>query len=225
MTKARFIFWDSDNTLTANGDLHWRKHKETLAACGIALPDEFQTRIYQNNGRQNWDWLTRELGLNVPCDDYLQQVDGWYADHVSEISFRPGIPAALDLFAAAGCRQCVVSNGRRNSVLLALEAKNIVSRFDFIMCKEDYEGRKPDAAPYLAARAKMEGIVGAYIDPASCLAIEDDPLGVKSAHGAKIPVIHRRLHRDDAHSPEAFISVFEEDEFIAACKSAVAQTS
>ncbi len=222
MAKARFIFWDSDNTLTANGDLHWRKHKESLATLGIILPDTFQTRIYQNNGKQNWEWLTRELGLSMPCDDYLQQVDKWYADHVGEIQFRPGIIQALDMFASAGCRQCVVSNGRRNSVLMALEAKNIVSRFDFIMCKEDYEGRKPDAAPYLAARAKMEGIVGAYIDPETCLAIEDDPLGVTSAHAAKIPVIHRRLNKEDPHSPAGLISVYEEDEFIAACKTAIA---
>ncbi len=219
MSKARFIFWDSDNTLTANGDLHWRKHKETLAGLGITLPDTFQTRIYQNNGRQNWEWLTRELGLSMPCDDYLKQVDTWYADHVSQIAFRPGIPEALQMFADAGCRQCVVSNGRRNSVLLALEARAIVSRFEFVMCKEDYEGRKPEAAPYLAARAKMEGLVGAYIDPDTCLAIEDDPLGVTSAHAAKIPVIHRRLHDSDPHAAGADASVYSEEDFMKALKA------
>lgn len=219
MTRTSYIFWDADNTLTANGDLHWRKHVETAQRYGVTINSSFQMRIYHNNGAQNWLWLTTELGLDVPQDTYLAEIDQWYSDHVSEISFRPGVEEALDLFAAAGCRQCVVSNGRRNSVLMALNAKGIVPRFDFILCKEDYEGRKPDPAPYLAARAKMEGIVGAYIDPDHCLAIEDDPLGVSSAHSARIPVIHRRLRDDDAHAMEASRSVYTEEDFLSAVRS------
>lgn len=217
MTRISYVFWDSDNTLTANGDLHWRKHVETAARYGVMIPESYQKRIYHNNGQQNWEWLNGEFGLDVPAHLYLREVDEWYAAHVSEIEFRPGIPEALDLFAAKGCRQCVVSNGRRNSVLLALEAKGLVPKFEFILCKEDYDGRKPDPAPYLVARAKMDGIVGASIDPTHCLAIEDDPLGVTSAHKAGMQVIHRRLQESDPSSPEADASAFEKDEFLAAC--------
>lgn len=219
MTHTSYIFWDADNTLTANGDLHWRKHLETAKRYGVTIDPSFQTRIYHNNGMQNWLWLTTELGLAVPQDKYLAEIDQWYADHISEISFRPGVEEALNLFAQAGCRQCVVSNGRRNSVMMALTAKGIADIFDFIMCKEDYEGRKPDPAPYLAARARMEGLVGAYIDPDHCLAIEDDPLGVAAAHAAKLPVIHRRLKNDDTPATGASISVFSEEDFLKAVRS------
>lgn len=219
MTHTSYIFWDADNTLTANGDLHWRKHVETARRYGIEIDPSFQKRIYHNNGAQNWTWLKDELGLDVDQQHYLLEIDQWYADHVSEIEFRPGVPEAIDLFTEAGCRQCVVSNGRRNSVMLALNAKSIVPRFEFILCKEDYEGRKPDPAPYLAARIKMEVIVVAMIDPTHCLAIEDDPLGVASAHAARLPVIHRRLREDDPPAQGASINVFSEDDFLKAVRS------
>lgn len=214
MGKARYIFWDSDNTLTDNGELHWRKHRETLAKQGVILDERHKPRVYQNNGAQNWEWFRDELGLQLDCPAYLRLIDRWYQDHVGEISFRPGVPEALDLFAAAGCHQCVVSNGRRNSVMISLEAKAVVSRFDFILCKEDYAGRKPDPVPYLTARARMEAVVGSSVDPETCLAIEDDPLGVTSAHAAGLPVIHRRLKDTAPPAPEARCSVFSKEDFL-----------
>lgn len=214
MTSISYVFWDSDNTLTANGELHWRKHKEVAARHGVTLLDEHRKRIYQNNGAQNWVWMTTELGLKVGCTEYLKEVDAWYKEHAHEIEFRPGIPEALDMFEAAGHKQCVVSNGRRESVLIALKEKGIADRFDFILCKEDYEGRKPDPEPYLAALRRMEEVAGKKIDLAECLAIEDDPLGVTSASAAGMRVIHRRLNKDDAPAPEATANVFEKDEFL-----------
>ena len=219
MSKARYIFWDSDNTLAENGELHWRKHLEVARNYGVKLTDAHRTAIYQNNGSQNWEWITRDLGLKVKKETYLEEIDRWYADHVATIPLRPGIAEALDMFAAAGCRQCVVSNGRRNSVLLALNAREIVSRFEFILCKEDYEGRKPSPLPYLTAIRKMEDTANDSIYTHECLAIEDDPLGVTSASGAGMRVIHRRLHRNDPQAAEAIVSVYDEQEFLSACRS------
>lgn len=214
MTKASYIFWDADNTLTANGDLHWRKHLEVAKRHGVTIDPQYQKRIYHNNGSQNWVWLTTELGLKVGCTEYLKEIDTWYADHMNEIECRPGVIEALDMFKRAGIKQCVVSNGRRNSVMLALEAKDLVKNFEFVMCKEDYEGRKPDPAPYIAALRKMEEQVGRVIDPSLCLAVEDDPLGVTSAHDAGMKVIHRRVNKADPSSPEADASAFEKEQFL-----------
>ena len=219
MTKARYIFWDSDNTLAENGELHWQKHLETAKKYGVTLNDSHRSQIYHNNGHQNWTWLKKELGLKADQNTYLEEIDIWYAAHVGDIPLRPGIAEALEMFRAAGCRQCVVSNGRRNSVLLALNARDIVSKFDFILCKEDYEGRKPNPSPYLTAIRKMEDTANETVQPYECLAIEDDPLGVTSAFGAQIPVIHRRLHKKDPVAPEAIVSVYDEGEFLAACRN------
>lgn len=207
MNKIKYVFWDSDNTLVNTAEHHWRKHYETLQSLGITLEDQWRTRIYTNNGAQNWEWISAELGLDVPCQDYLDKIDQWYFDHIDDIQIRSGITEALDFCDHNGIPQCVVSNGRRRSVMAALEAKNIAPRMRFILCKEDYEGRKPGPEPYVAALGKMEETEGFSIHPETCLAVEDDPKGVESAKAAGMQVIYRP-HGDD--DPAQFLKNFKQ---------------
>lgn len=198
MTKPRYVFWDSDNTLVDTAAHHWNKHAQTLKTRGITLdPARDGERIYTNNGAQNWEWLSAERGLDMPLDDYLDAIDKWYFDHIAEIQIRSGVLEAMNYLDAHDIPQAVVSNGRRRSVMAALNAKSLTPRFRFILCKEDYEGRKPDPAPYLAARTRMAQMMGRDIAPAECLVIEDDPKGVQSAQAAGMIVIHRPMGLDD----------------------------
>lgn len=198
--RINYVFWDSDNTLVDTYTHHWRKHLETLKGLGIHLGDEWKDRIYTNNGSQNWEWLTAELGLTVPKDDYLDMIDSWYYRHIADITIRAGITDALELLDQSGIPMGVVSNGRKRSVMAALESKELPPRFKFILTIEDYEGRKPDPTPYLAAKTKMQQITGKAIDPKECLVIEDDPKGVEAGLAAGMNVIHREIGDDDVPS-------------------------
>lgn len=191
-----YIFWDSDNTLVDTAAHHWNKHFETLKRHGIDLSPEWAERIYTNNGAQNWDWLSAELDLKLSKDQYLDEIDQWYFDHIDRINLRDGIEQALDMADNANIPMGVVSNGRRRSVMSALNAKNLTPRFKFILCIEDYTGRKPEPAPYLAAKTKMQQIIGAEIDPATCLVVEDDPKGVEAGRAAGMSVMHRPVGED-----------------------------
>lgn len=192
---VKYIFWDSDNTLVDTATHHWRKHFETLKSHGTTLGDQWRDRIYTNNGAQNWEWLTAELGLKIPKDQYLDEIDAWYYRHIGDISIRDGIPEALELCKALPMG--VVSNGRKRSVMAALESKNLVPHFTFILCIEDYEGRKPQPAPYLAAKTRMQQITSLAIEPQECLVVEDDPKGVEAGLAANMKVIHRPIGDDD----------------------------
>ncbi len=196
MTKILYTFWDSDNTLVETIEHHWRKHVETLKTYDIILDEKYRQKIYENNGNQNWIWITEELGLQVRCEDYLDQIDAWYFEHINEIKIRAGVLEALVKFQSVDMKQCVVSNGRRRSVMAALEAKDLLQYFEFVLCKEDYEGRKPDPAPYLKALATMKAKTGENIDPASCLVIEDDKLGACAGEAAGMSVLYRPIGDD-----------------------------
>ncbi|MCI5060598.1 MAG: HAD family phosphatase [Alphaproteobacteria bacterium] len=196
MTKILYVFWDSDNTLVNTAMHHWRKHVEMLKTHGISLDEKYRQKIYENNGAQNWQWISAELGLNIPQEEYLDQIDSWYFENITEIQIRAGVMEAIERFTKAKVPQAVVSNGRKRSVMAALEGKDLAKYFDFILCKEDYEGRKPDPAPYLAALNKMQELHHEKIDPASCLVIEDDPLGVQAGEAAGMVVLHRPIGDD-----------------------------
>ena len=214
----RFVFWDCDNTLIENAGLHWQKHKVVLERHGYTLPDSIRRTFYHNNGNQNWHWLVDNLGLNISCQDYLLEVDTWYHAHIHELPLRAGVPWALEYFKNNGAKQCVVTNARRASVEPMIEVQKLIPYFAFTWCKEDYANRKPDPMPYLSAITKMESLIGHPIDATECLAIEDDPLGVTAAHAAGIRVLQRRFERDESPSSDADISLFDEDDFIAAIK-------
>lgn len=191
--QINFVFWDSDNTLVNTAEHHWRKHVETLKSLGIALDETYRQRVYENNGAQNWDWMTQELGLSIAQQNYLDKIDAWYFDHIDEIEIRTGVIDTIKYFKKNNIPQGVVSNGRRRSVMAALEAKDLVKNFDFVLCKEDYDGRKPDPAPYLTALKKMEELHNEKIDPKNCLVIEDDPLGVQAGEAAGMTVLFRPI--------------------------------
>ncbi len=194
---VKYVFWDSDNTLVNTYEHHWKKHLETLKTHGIALEEKWKERIYTNNGSQNWDWLKAELGLKVSRAQYLDEIDSWYFRHIDKIEIRSGVLDALKLFDDANVPMCVISNGRTRSVMSALKGKDLARRFKFILCIEDYEGRKPDPAPYLAGITRMRQIINRPVDSEDCLAIEDDPKGVQSAKSAGMNVIHRAIGDDD----------------------------
>jgi len=196
-TPIEAVFWDSDNTLVDTAAHHWNKHLHTLKPLGITLAEEDRARIYTNNGSQNWAWLAAERGLSMAEHAYLDAIDRWYFDHIGEIAIRAGVLDAIALFDSAGLIQGVVSNGRTKSVHAALDARALSPRFRFILCAEDYKGRKPGPEPYLAALTRAQQIMGRIIDPARCLVIEDDPKGVESGLAAGMQVIHRPPGEDD----------------------------
>ena len=193
MTTVQYVFWDSDNTLINTAEHHWRKHVETLKTLGISLPDSYRQRVYENNGTQNWTWMSNELGLSLDMQEYLDKIDAWYFDHINEIEIRDGVLEAIEYFKENNMPQAVVSNGRRKSVMAALDAKDLSKYFEFSLCNEDYKGRKPSPIPYETALKTMEQAQGVNINPQNCLVIEDDPLGVEAGKAAKMVVLHRPI--------------------------------
>ena len=193
MNKILYVFWDSDNTLVETIEHHWRKHVEVLKSVGITLDEKYRKKIYENNGTQNHEWITKELGLEMSQEDYLAAIDSWYYEHIKEVKIRDGVEQAIDYFAQNDVQQAVVSNGRRRSVMASLRAKKLEPHFQFILCKEDYEGRKPDPAPYLTALKRMNKEKSQNVAPENCLVIEDDPLGVQAGQAAGMTVLHRPI--------------------------------
>ncbi len=214
MTKIQAFFWDYDNTLLETAAAHWNKHQTVLARYGITLHENFRQRIYENNGNQNWEWMREELGLKVPQKEYLAEVDAEFQRHMINLEMRPGVEHLLYLIADLNIPQAIITNARRDSAEPVLQSKNVLSLMKFVLFKEDYTGRKPAPTPYLVGFDKMTAVIGKPINPKRCIAIEDDPKGVESAHKAGSIVIHRKLAENEPASPYADYSCYHEADFI-----------
>lgn len=196
MTKIAYVFWDCDNTLVHTAEHHWLKNLHVLKRHGVDLPVEHKHRVFLQGSPQNYEWFTSELGLTCDRETYLREVDAWFTENAAQIKIREGVIEALEHFKSNNIPQAVVSNGRTHSVRTVLDAVNLSPYFDAMLCKEDYEGRKPAPEPYLAGIRALEKIHSTSINPAACLAIEDEEKGVQSAEAAGMRVFYRPLGDD-----------------------------
>lgn len=212
--KIQALFWDYDNTILETAEAHWNKHAFVLANHGIILNEEFKQKIYENNGSQNWQWIKNELGLKLKEKEYLKVIDAEFQQHMLQLKMRPGIEHLIDLIAAHRIPQAIITNARRDSAEPVLHQKKILSKMNFILYKEDYEGRKPEPTPYLKGFQTMEKIIGEPLIPCRCIAVEDDPKGVESASKAGAIVVHRKLNRNVEDCIFANHNCFYEQDFI-----------
>lgn len=212
--KIQAFFWDYDNTILETAEAHWNKHLVVLGRYGIHLSEKHRQRLYENNGTQNWEWMKEELGLEVSQEEYLKEIDTEFHNHLNRLEMRSGVQEVLKIVAANNIPQAIVTNARRNSAEPVLQQKNIFEMMKFILCKEDYTGRKPDPSPYLEAFKRMEIVIGQSLHPNRCIAVEDDPKGVEAAHKAGAIVIHRKLNPKEPDCTFADYSCYSKEEFI-----------
>ena len=189
--QIRFVFWGCNDTLVDTTQHHWLKHVETLKKHDIVLDEKHRQKINENSDSQNYDWMLKELGLKVSKQDYFDQTEAWYFDHINEIKIRKGALETIDYFKKNKIPQAVVSSDHRRSVRVALEAKDLIKHFRFVFCKESYEKQKPDPEPYLKALKRMENLYHQKIKPENCLVIEDALLGVQAGDAAGMLTLHR----------------------------------
>ena len=184
MTKIKAVLWDNDNTLVPTAENHFRKHQHVARAYGIILDDSHRGRIAANNGQQNWQWLSSELTLNAPEDSYLAEIDLVYQKLCGDLPLNPGIREAIDQLKDQKIPQGIMSNARKDSLLISVKAHHLDKEMVFVWGKEDYEGRKNEAATYKAAVETLN------FPPDNILFLDDDAHCVEAAYKAGLAAVH-----------------------------------
>lgn len=109
---------------------------------------------------------------------------GYYRDHIADGSRPwPGVEAALDTLAGAGCRLAICTN---KPVALSIELVAALGWTDRFAANIGYDSvprPKPDAGHLLAAIAAVGG------DPADAVFVGDSATDVNTARAAGVPVI------------------------------------
>lgn len=107
-----------------------------------------------------------------------------FGDLALDLPPREGITDLAEAASAAGVAISVVSSSPRQWIERQLERIGLLDEIGLIVGREDVgDRRKPDPFPYQLALEQLG------VDPERARALEDSPVGVASAEGAKIPVV------------------------------------
>ncbi|SNS45685.1 HAD family hydrolase [Tropicimonas sediminicola] len=188
MTTA--LLFDLDGTLIESDHLHAEVFADMFAERGKQIDFAF----YRSNihGRLNAD-IFGELFPGEDANVLAVQKEAEYRRRLG-----PGHPpvkgtvALLDLADRMGWPKAVVTNAPRDNGEAVLEALGIAARIDTLVIADECVRGKPDPAPY------AEGLRRLGADPATSLAFEDSPSGIRSAVGAGLKTIGIRSLLDDA---------------------------
>lgn len=181
------VLWDMDGTLIDSEKLWDVALFEAAEWLGGRLLPEHRLRLVGSNMDNSTRYLLGVVGQPVTVGR-VQETSQWIRKRITnlfdeELPWRPGAREALTAVHSAGIPSALVTSTDRSVTELAL---NTIGRdfFDVTVCGDEVGGlNKPYPQPYLLA-ADLLGVA-----TSGCVAVEDSPLGVKSAVAAGCVVL------------------------------------
>ena len=178
MIKA--VFWDNDGVLVDTEKLYFQATRELLLGTGVTLTEELFKRISLTEGRSVFS-LAAERGVSPEVIDRLhKERNKRYAELLKGgVRIMDGVEETLAELRGK-LIMGIVTSSRREHFETMHEKTGLLSRFDFILTREDFVLSKPDPEPYRTAMEKCG------YGPDECLVVEDSPRGLASARTAGI---------------------------------------
>ena len=212
MTRSTIVF-DLDGTLvdTAPDLLGSLNHALTLG--GLEMADVAAFRGFVGHGGRVMIERAYAAQHRPLPPETLEHLFSAFLDHYSAgIPGRsvpyPGVPAALDRFAAAGFLLAVCTNKFEDASVKLLDGLGIGGRFAAICGQDSFAWRKPDP------RHLTETIRKAGGSPEKAVMVGDSRTDIDTAKAAGIPVVAVDFGYTDRHvrefEPSAIISHFDE---------------
>jgi HAD superfamily hydrolase (TIGR01509 family) len=196
------VLFDMDGTLVDSERVWDIGLRELAREYGGELSDVARVAMIGGSMDSSMEILHEDIGQ--PWRDIATSAE-WLNNrmtqlYAAELTWRPGARELLTATREAGIPTALVTNTARALVEVALDA---IGRhwFDAVVCGDEVAATKPDAEPYLAA-ARLLGVPIEH-----CVAIEDSPVGVTSAHAAGAAVI--AVPHDAAVTPRAGVRIVD----------------
>ena len=171
------VIFDIDGVLVDGEPLHFAAVNRLMGEEGLAITLE-QYKPYMGT-KSGWSDMIHDFGLSKPRDHYSERYREMILQSYREQSAP--LPGAVDLvrgLRAAGMPIAVASSSILPWVNACLERIGLANAFDRVITGTDVENGKPAPDIYLLAAERLG------VNPRACLAIEDAPAGIESAHAA-----------------------------------------
>jgi HAD superfamily hydrolase (TIGR01509 family) len=185
------VVFDCDGTLADTEALSDKAWIGALAEHGYEPTDADFQELVGYPFPENWAYFSRRVDLGDQERFRLGLRDRFVALFEAELELHEDAVDTLRELAAHGVPIGVASSSTRSSVNRVLDRAGVRELVRVVVGVDDVEEHKPAPEPYLRAAAGLE------LEPWRCSAVEDTPVGVRSARAAGLfTVAVVRAHGD-----------------------------
>lgn len=176
----RGVLFDMDGVVLDTEKLYARFWAEAAKALGYSMTYEQALGMRSLNSAAGQAKLESYFGAGVSRavmrDKRVELMDAYVAEYGVEA--KAGIHELLDYLKGKGIRTAIATSSPMDRATAYLGSLGLLEKFDRICSGHDVKRGKPEPDIYLHAAA----CIG--VPPENCLAIEDAPAGILSAHRA-----------------------------------------
>ena len=186
MTAPTIVF-DLDGTLVDTAPDLIATLNALFAREGLPAPGIELRNMIGGGARLLIERALAEENIKIPAQELERLYAGYiehYAAHIADRSRPfPGLEAALDALAAAGCRLAVCTNKLEFLAVRLLEALGLAGRFAAIVGQDTFGLQKPDPEVLRRTVARAGGKMQ------RALMVGDSETDIRMARQAAIPVV------------------------------------
>jgi len=171
----RAILFDFDGVVIQSMEDHFEGWRRALAEYDIQMNPE-ELYVMEGSGAEELaSQFTRKF--NLPFNEaahIIERKQHFYAQ-IKHLALYPHLLELLDWIEEKGLKIALVTGGKRELVVEALERFGLMDRFKIIITADDVKYTKPSPEPYKLAAELLD------VDADECFVIENAPRGILSA--------------------------------------------
>ena len=179
------LIFDMDGLLFDSERIVQRSWEISGNALGIRhMGETIYHTLGMNRAGRN-EYFRKHIRKDFPCEEFgkLTRENFWKIVEKEGLPLKKGVKELLKYGKMKGYRMAVATSSSRDYAMSSLTGAKIDTYFDSIICGDMVQKAKPDPEIYLKASESLG------IDPKYCMALEDAPGGILSAHQAGMRVI------------------------------------
>ena len=178
--KIKGVIFDMDGLMIDTEKIYNHYLCRAANELGYPMTREHALLLRSLDEKQAGPLMQQYLGREYDHEKVLKLYRGYIREYFAahEIERKPGLFELLEYLTEHGYRTCVATATEKKTAKAFLERIGAAKYFDELCSGSELEHSKPAPDIYLKAAREIG------CDPKECLALEDSPNGVRSAHAA-----------------------------------------
>ena len=198
------VLFDFDGTLADTMEGHYLAWNAALGEYGLSIEASDYYPLEGAGLHEIARTFVKDISWNdAMIEELVQRKKKYYVERQQEIAFFPGVESLVSELNDRNIPIAIVTAGHLDQLQLSVP-HYFLNYFNALVAGDMVTRGKPEPEPYLLG-AEMLGLM-----PQDCIAIENAPLGIQSAHRANIYCIGvcSTVNRNELAEADEIVSQF-----------------